>query len=540
MEAQCLGRSESARSAHLCFTAVAPDSPENPQIFLRRPSPWSDQGRSPENESSFRNMRSWAELQIRPEEAEEGAEAEKACDSCGRLLTSGRNVAVSLVDLNLIIVGSGPVAAEILHRRRLAGGRACLLWTEQMPVLSNMATLDLHPLSELRSAVFSLRDFCWQPPSMSRTNVREVEELRAAYGCWSSAVCRQGPDIVALEDGQVYSITQDVRGRACGIEVLDGLEGTQLWSMCGAVVFAGEAFGEQLKATCDKMHLAHELDVSVRFEDAKPLTTMSARTCFWTCLYSFVHLTIYCWVMRIYETPNTPDQLPWWRGAFTVGLFPYGFSVYYVYWANCLAGTKFPLGMRLFGGVSACILFSMFFIWSRQPTGDFRPLFSAFFVGTVAYTLVSVVFHAVWYTCCARFQISSKEDSDNSEGGEAAKSAHKRNHVLWTCAHVLFTFGSWILLYFVSMLFMNLESYSKFWAAAFLTVATNLTEKLVSSMTTWLYTGLVYNVRSRPDGKGILGDQRKHLMLPVALTHSFCESARLVSLLSVAGFLLRR
>lgn len=189
--------------------------------------------------------------------------------------------------------------------------------------------------------------------------------------------------------------------------------------------------------------------------------------------------------------------------------------------------------MRLFGGLSACVLFSMFFLWSRQASGDYRPLFSAFFVGTVAYTFVSVVLHAVWYTCCARFQVSSKEDPDNSESGEAAKSAHKLNHVLWTCAHILFTFGSWILLYFVSVLFMNLESYSRVWAAVFLAVATNLTEKIVSSVTTWLYTGLVYNVRSRPDGKGILGDQRKHLMLPVALTHSFCESARLVSLLSV-------
>ena len=119
--------------------------------------------------------------------------------------------------------------------------------------------------------------------------------------------------------------------------------------------------------------------------------------------------------------------------------------------ANCLSGTKFPLRMRLFGGLSACVLFSMFFLWSRQASGDYRPLFSAFFVGTVAYTFVSVVLHAVWYTCCARFQVSSKEDPDNSESGEAAKSAHKLNHVLWTCAHILFTFGSWILLYFVSV-----------------------------------------------------------------------------------------
>jgi len=80
------------------------------------------------------------------------------------------------------------------------------------------------------------------------------------------------------------------------------------------------------------MHLAHELDVSVHFEDAKPVTTMGARTCFWTCLCSFVRLNIYCWTMRIFETPNTVDQLPWWHGTFTVGLFPYGFSAYYVYW----------------------------------------------------------------------------------------------------------------------------------------------------------------------------------------------------------------
>ncbi|CAE7699492.1 unnamed protein product, partial [Symbiodinium sp. CCMP2456] len=382
--------------------------------------------------------------------------------------------------------------------------------TEQMPILSDMAAFNRHPLSELRSALFHLRNFSWQPPSMSRTNVREVEELRAAYRCWPSAVCRQGPDIVPLHEDQVYGITQDLDGRACGIEVLDGISGTQLWSMSGAVVFAGDAFAGVLSAACDTIHVARELDVSVRFEDAKPLTLMSTWTCLWTCLYSFVHLTTYCSAMRVYEPLNTAELLPWWRCTFTVGLFPYGCATYYVYWANCLAGTKFPLGIKILGGLLASILSSVFAFTSWPGSEEYRPIFMVFIGGTMSYTMVSAVIHGAWCILWAHCESSSEKDSDSSGvSSEEVKPVHKRSHLLWACAHFLFTFGSWMFLYMISMVFLWLQYTSAVGAALFLTLATNLTEKAVSCMTT------------------------RHLMIPVALTHSFCESTRLISLLSV-------
>ncbi|CAE7241797.1 unnamed protein product [Symbiodinium sp. CCMP2592] len=482
-------------------------------------------------------MRSWASLQRRPSEIL-GPEPQRACDSVGKLFSWDGHFLVSLMDLNLIIVGSGPVCVELLRRRRLAGGRACVLWTHQMPILSDMAALNRHPLSELRSSIFHLRNFCWQPPSMSRTDVGEVEELRAAHRCWPSAVCMQGPDIVPLQEDQVYAITQDPDGRASGIEVLDGTSGNQLWSMSGAVVFAGEDFSGVLSAACDSIQVARELDLSAHFEDAKPMTVMSTWTCVRTCLYSFVHLTVYCSAMRVFEPLNTAAQLPWWRCTFTVGLFPYGFATYCIYWANCLAGTKLPRGMKILGGLLSSSLFSVFAMNSRVASEDdsrpiYRPISLVFFVGTVFYAVLSPVIHLVWYRFLAHSGTSSKEDSHSEVISEEAKPVHKCNHVLWTCAHVLFTFGSWIFLYLISMVFMQLQSISAVGAALFLTLATNLTEKAVSCMTTSIYTGLVYNVRCRPGEKRILGDQRKYLMVPVALTHAFCESARLISLLSV-------
>ncbi|CAE7882812.1 unnamed protein product [Symbiodinium microadriaticum] len=528
MEPQCPvpGR---PKSPMIGWAAVVPVQPEENPTRLPEPD-----ARSPDG-SRVGKMQSWAGLSRRPSEIF-GPDAPEACDSVGKLFSYDPNFSVSLMDLNLIIVGTGPVSTELLRQRRLAGGRACVLWTEQMPILSDTAAFNRHPLSELRSSVFHLRNFCWQPPSMSRTNVREVEALRAAYRCWPSVVSRQGPDIVPLHEDQIYSISQDLDGRACGIEVLDGISGTLLWSMSGAVAFAGDAFAGVFTAACDTIHVASELDVSVRLEDAKPLTMMSTWSCLWTCLYSFVHLTTYCSAMRVFEPLSTAEQLPWWRCSFTVGLFPYGFAAYCVYWGNCLAGTKFPLGMKIVGGLVASILFTVFAFTSRDGSGEYRPIFTVVIGGTMSYITVSAVIHGVWCRLWARCESSSEKESDSSEvSSEEVKpvTVHKLSHLLWACAHFLFTFGSWMFLYMISMVFSRLNDTSAVGAALFLTLATNLTEKTVSFMTTSLYTGLVYNVRCRSGEKHILGDQRRHLMKPVALTHAFCESTRLISLLSV-------
>ena len=121
------------------------------------------------------------------------------CTSMGRLLSDTR-VNVRLLDLNLIIIGTGPIAQELLRRRRAAGGRACLLWTDEWPDGgggANDASSRL-PAFDLQSVAFKLPTFRWMPPEMRPPSEPALDKIRHAHGCWTSEFSSYGPDVVEL------------------------------------------------------------------------------------------------------------------------------------------------------------------------------------------------------------------------------------------------------------------------------------------------------------------------------------------------------
>ncbi|CAE6960231.1 hda-6 [Symbiodinium sp. CCMP2592] len=86
----------------------------------------------------------------------------------------------------------------------------------------------------------------------------------------------------------------------------------------------------------------------------------------------------------------------------------------------------------------------------------------------------------------------------------------------------------------ISLAYVQMQMSSPQAAALFLAVSTSVTEKVVCRILNASYTTFIYTPRSSVNGsKSILGDQRRYLTVPVAMTHAYCEAVRLSSLLSV-------
>ena len=139
-----------------------------------------------------------------------------------------------LLDVNLIIIGSGPEAEKLLHRRVEAGGRACLLWTSLGP--QPPATLNL-PHVPHDEVLFDMETFTWQPPAadVSGAESSELRRLRHQFGSVDLGFMRCGPDVVALQEDEVYELILDAQKNLAGVRVLH--DDVVRWQLSGAVLF---------------------------------------------------------------------------------------------------------------------------------------------------------------------------------------------------------------------------------------------------------------------------------------------------------------
>ncbi|CAE7267638.1 CPK2 [Symbiodinium natans] len=432
-------------------------------------------------------------------------------------------VGVRLADVNLIIIGDCAEARELLRRRRLTGGRACLLWTNRRPreprVQTEAVNVDLH------SAMLDMASFVWSPPPLSTSATRAVQEMRRKHGCSAKGMSRFGPDILDLRDVECYRVLVDKFGNECGIEVYDEFRGNLLWALSGAVVFCGASFVGKAPVVCSSMGQAARLDVSVDFEEAKPLVTTTHGTVAAAFLQNFLFLVVYLWIMGHFEARADASVWPWWRLSWAAVGFFFGWGFFPQYWGITLGGRVLPIWFRIFGSLcnflcNFLLLLPLQWTLDRSSTAGMMTTCAVFTTcvgGCSTYLFTSICVLIAFH----RFSRGQTR-------------LDWLRHSAWTFAHLVTTLGTWIFLYGIALIYIYVQAASPQLAAVFLAFSTSGTEKCVSKVLNFSYTTFIYTPRCSINGsKDIRGDQRRFLTIPVAITHAYCEAVRLVSLLSV-------
>ncbi|CAE7371213.1 CPX1 [Symbiodinium sp. CCMP2592] len=214
-----------------------------------------------------------------------------------------------LLDVNLIIVGCGPEAVQLLQRRVDAGGRACLLWTDRPP---RHLPSRLEPCEHDR-LLFDPATFRWQPPALASTSCPEVRHLRRRFRSTNYGFMRAGPDIVALAEEESYELLfqgQDL----VGLRVL--LDDEVLWELSGAVLRVDPPLEPQHQLPLSPLAgWAETVDVHVQQEEALPQMFVDGgglvSIAFGAAYYMLAHFSSHI-VVNFYERDVQPGDVGWW------------------------------------------------------------------------------------------------------------------------------------------------------------------------------------------------------------------------------------
>jgi len=540
---------------------------------------------------------------------------------------------IRLRDVSIVVVGTGPVAARLVQRRRAAGGRVCWLYTKATPLRSSAwtplappalagATLpdgqtaprdgaapaawgkqtlagamgddptvraqgwtpqawqtltgavcddpeawphtlpqavrmqarpalddseasatpvesihdDLSSSSEPPADLgaepaFDMATFAWTPPRVQECDDAVFYHLRKQLGTVVLDWRTSGPHLVRLQANEAYRIVEGGCGQAPGIDVVDAGQPDlpPKWAVSGVVICEGAGAAHAGAQMCPDGASADRTDVAVHFEEAKPFATVCPRDVGWWAPVYFLEYLLYHCLMAACEPALRPGDIPWWRGTFTVFIIgPVGFAAFPDFMGVALTGIPVPgLMPRLVGGATyllgqvACAVTP--FRW-----GDGKwyalPIFGAVSVAFLPYFLVTAPLH-VWLTRPAR------------ASGLGNGRFPWVSHCLWLLWMVFGTFGTWLVLYGVSLAFVAMLKFSDVLASLALPVLSFAVELGTVCATVQLYEWLVYGPRSRAaetkqSGPAMLGDQRELLILPISITHAYAEGCRLVSLLA--------
>ena len=432
-------------------------------------------------------------------------------------------VKVDLVDVNLIIIGSCGEAVELLRRRRQQGGRTLLLWTNR-PQQQHVKEKACN--AHLRIAGLNMSSFVWNPPAASDPASPMVHRMRRQHGCSAYGMSRFGPDIFDLRDVECYRVQVDDFGHECGVEVSDEMSGNLVWAMSGAVVFCGPCYVGHGNSVCSSIAEVESLDVSVNFQEAMPLATTTTATVVMAFFHSFVFLIAYFIIMGHFELIADSEHWPWWRLSWVLGPgLSMGALTYPQYCGITLFGHQPPVWFCGLGSAVFITCMGLLFL----PIGwtmDFSS--PAVKMVTCSAFTASSGGGILYLGICVSVHLMSRRFSSDGPALDWYR------HSAWTCAHLLTTIGTGCFLYGISLAYVWMEMSFPQTAALFLVITTNATEKVASKILNFSYTTFIYTPRSSIDGsKNIIGDQRRYLTIPVAMTHSYCEAVRLVSLLSI-------
>ncbi|CAE7918930.1 hda-6 [Symbiodinium sp. KB8] len=368
--------------------------------------------------------------------------------------------------------------------------------------------------------------FVWNPPPASDPASPKIQRMRRQYGCAAVGMSRFGPDMIDLKDVECFRVQVDDSGHECGIEVYNEMRGSLLWALSGAVVFCGPSYIGHGQVVCSSIDEVESLDVSVGFEEAMPLATTTTTTVVNALFQNFAFLTAYFIIMGHFEAIADSEHWPWWRLFWVLGPgLSIGALVYPRYWGMTLFGHHSPVW---FCGMGAAVLITCMGSL-LLPTGwavDFGS--TAVNNMTCSVFTVSSVAMIIYIGICVCVHLLLRRVS-----GKGLVVDWQR-HSAWTCVHILTTLGTCILLYGIALAYVCMQVSFPQTAALFLAITTSVTEKIVSRIVNFSYTTLIYMPRSSVNGsKTIIGDQRRYLTVPVAMTHACCQAVRFVSLLSV-------
>ena len=415
-----------------------------------------------------------------------------------------------LLDVNLIIVGSGPVAEQLLQKRLDAGGRACLLWTQVSPQPIPKGIVLDHDV-----APFDETTFVWQPPPTDST-CKEVRRLRRRLGSWDYGCMRSGPDVVALPDRGRYELLLDSQNRVAGIRVL--VDDALSWQMSGAVLFA-DATG------VDNEAYVQQANVSVQQEEAKPLifTPMGGRSYLAGVVAYILGLIMSTGLILTNERSVQAEQIDWWWFSWR-GL-TCGGQVWTQVLVNALLGYRQPFfdaAALAFLGAVVWSLGEMFITLFFQ---EWRPMY---FVHHACLYEMSCLFQLVISFIFARSGRMSPPKS-----GAYSRAQDRRRQFLWTA--FMFSLNVMLLLaqFFIITSYMYLEGRSNIVAGMFLSFGTSSSELWAVGCMEMVYTKLIWP-RAGDAKRIVYGDQHLLVSMMASWAHSLSEGTRLVSLISVA------
>mmetsp|Transcript_125944 Transcript_125944/g.305997 ORF Transcript_125944/g.305997 Transcript_125944/m.305997 type:complete len:680 (-) Transcript_125944:184-2223(-) len=443
-------------------------------------------------------------------------------------------IKIRLRDICIVVIGQGPVAKRLVERRRAAGGRVCLLWTQETPQGFVEAA---HPRQQpcaggAAEPTWDLSTFAWKPPREECSDDRALSMLKKQFGSalldWRSS----GPLLVYLHAGEAYKVVCGDEGQSWGVQVVD-TEHPDMpvrWEISGIVIFAGIDVGQRAAGleVCPDEASAIQADVAVLREEALPFATICPKhAALWVPLYLVQYLTYYL-LMGIYESGMRPGDIPWWRGSFTaLVIMPIGYSAFPDFMGVALTGRPVSnLTARL--AVAVTYLFGQI-ASAVVPLGWHGgewcglPIFMAVSLAFLPYLLLAAPLHVV-LTRPAR------------ANGQGCGKLPWRSHIIWLSWMIFGTFGTWVVLYCVALFYIAALKWNKFLASLALPMLTSAVELGTVIGTMQLYNTLVYLPRVKVSETGekspvMLGDQRELVILPISITHAYAEATRLVSLL---------
>eukprot|EP00928_Gymnodinium_smaydae_P095690 TRINITY_DN8279_c0_g1_i1.p1 TRINITY_DN8279_c0_g1~~TRINITY_DN8279_c0_g1_i1.p1 ORF type:complete len:703 (+),score=64.93 TRINITY_DN8279_c0_g1_i1:48-2156(+) len=470
-------------------------------------------------------------------------------------LAESASQAIPLEDLNMIVVGRGPIAEDIVWRRRLVGGRVCWLWTERLPSDAGAQQFDCErpstpgrwadrvSKSAERAAEYTwdTSTFVWKPPhrrsraSLSGLEKQTVESLQKRHSTSWTTWWSTEPDIIALRANEEYRLVVSSEGFAPGIQVVDTSNPRLdvVWELSGKVVLVGSKFNipaHPMIINIPTVESADKLQVDVANEEAKPFVTVKRSHALAWGAVSFIQFVMFFMFMDGYEPQMQPGDLPWWRASYTaLTIPPFGFSSFPDIFSLCLMGR--PLERRFAWLTSVACTFAHYIV-SISPVGWIGVHWRTW----TLYSVTCLTFVLYMGASLAVFVCTRRQTW--TEMLTSIVQSRSLSHAWWFAWTVVGTFGTWIVLYGVALLYVVLSHWNTVIASIFLAAATALVESGTLVATVWIYGRLVYSPRMSTSLKSklkcMLGDQKQILVLAPSMTHSYAESTRLVSMLVTA------
>eukprot|EP00928_Gymnodinium_smaydae_P005811 TRINITY_DN11998_c1_g2_i1.p1 TRINITY_DN11998_c1_g2~~TRINITY_DN11998_c1_g2_i1.p1 ORF type:complete len:699 (+),score=33.52 TRINITY_DN11998_c1_g2_i1:98-2194(+) len=455
-------------------------------------------------------------------------------------------VSTRLQDVNLIVVGRGPLAEELVTRRRTCGGRVCWLLTDEKPIGAELVLDEVEAQDSVRSytstdnnvgeagLLMSIDHFMWNPGSLavnssSKKNeviVNEAVHVRQRFGYSELSWRTTGPYIMPLCNSECYSLLTVSGGRACGIRILRRESPEIVWELSGAVVFAGvtcPSFSNCLPLPVVKtLADIRDMELDCSSEEAKPYAIVDPMHVAIWALIMFAQFVIFFVLMSVFETEGTLAYFPWWRASYSLfhgaigGLTatPYLFG-------PCLTG-------RVMTGKAAfvCLL-------TCAGTHFAAPLVPLTGSGTrVSIYLAECLGFGLYFPISLYLQIKYPKVLVDPPRFNAPRLCR---HLAWFFTVAWGCFGNWMVFYAVGLLYVYISIMHEGLASICLPALVGVIELLTVAGTSCVYNHLVYKPRvlTRSSKGSVVGDQKLRFIVPICLTHAYAECARILCVFAV-------